>query len=132
MIVLDTHILVWWVSGDSQLSDKAQQAIEKELNDDGDILVSSITAWEVSMLVGKDRLTLTMDLDTWLQTVSDIDCVNFVAVDNKVAVESTRLPGEFHKDPADRMIVSLARTMSVPLLTADEKIRNYKHVKTIF
>lgn len=132
MIVLDTHILVWWVSGDSQISPKAIQAIENEINDDGDILVSSITAWEVSMLVGKDRLTLTMDVDAWLQAVNDIDCVSFVAVDNKVAVESTRLPGEFHKDPADRMIVSLARSMSAPLVTADEKILNYKHVKTIF
>ena len=132
MIVLDTHILVWWVSGDSQISRKAIQAIENEINGDGDILVSSITAWEVSMLVDKDRLTLTMDVDAWLQTVNDIDCVSFVAVDNKVAVESTRLPGEFHKDPADRMIVSLARSMSAPLVTADEKILNYKHVKTIF
>lgn len=132
MIILDTHILVWWVSGDSQLSDKAKQAIEKELNSDGAVLVSSITAWEVSMLVSKDRLILTMDVDTWLKTVNDIECVSFVPVDNKVAIESTRLPGEFQKDPADRMIVSLARNMSVPLVTADEKILNYKHVKTIF
>lgn len=132
MIVLDTHILVWWVSGDTQLSGNAIKAIKKELNGGGDILVSSITAWEVSMLVAKNRLMLTMDLDTWLKTVNEIDCVSFVPVDNKVAIESVRLPGEFHKDPADRMIVSLARGMSVPLVTADEKILNYKHVKTIF
>ena len=131
MIILDTHILVWWVSGENQLSDKAQKAIKKEMNRDGDILVSSITAWEISMLVNKNRLMLTMDVDTWLDTVNEIKCVSFVPVDNKVAVESTRLPGEFHKDPADRMIVSLARTLSAPLVTADEKILNYGHVETI-
>lgn len=49
-----------------------------------------------------------------------------------MAVESTRLPGEFHKDPADRMIMALARTLSANLVTADEKIRAYKHVKTVW
>lgn len=132
MIILDTHIVVWWVGRDPQLSDKAIHAIEREASTNGNILISSISAWEVSMLVTKDRLTLTMDVDTWLQTVSDIECVRFVPVDNKVAIESTRLPGQFHKDPADRMIVSLARHLSIPLVTADEKILNYKHVKTIF
>ncbi|WP_438823534.1 PIN domain-containing protein [Alteromonas sp. P256] len=52
--------------------------------------------------------------------------------DNKGAIESTRLPDEFHQDPADRMIVALARTLSAPLITADEKILNYPHVRTIF
>lgn len=132
MLILDTHILVWWISDDPQLSLRAKAAIEKEIQTEGVILISSITSWEVAMLISKNRLTLTMDVDTWLQTVSDIDCVKFVPIDNKVAVESTRLPGEFHKDPADRMIVALARLLSVPLVTADEKILAYQHVNTIF
>lgn len=94
-------------------------------------MISAISAWEISMLVNKGRLTLTMDVDTWLQTVDEIENVSFVPIDNKVALESTRLPGEFHKDPADRMIVALARTLSSTLLTADEKILRYTHVKTI-
>ncbi len=83
------------------------------------------------MLVEKGRLTLTMNVDTWLETVAEIESVAFVAVDNKVMLDSTRLPGEFHKDPADRMIVSLARALSAPLITADTKILNYPHVRTI-
>ena len=131
MIVVDTHILVWWVSQDRQLSNSARKAIDNEADNGGTILVSSIAAWEVAMLVSKNRLTLTMDVDTWLETVAEIDCLAFVPVDNKVAVESTRMPGEFHQDPADRMIVALARQLSVPLVTADEKILNYEHVKTV-
>lgn len=132
MIILDTHILVWWCDGNTSLSEAAKKRIDTAINSGEEILVSSITAWEVSMLVAKKRLTLTMDVDTWLKTVGEIEAVRFVSIDNKVAVESTRLPGEFHKDPADRMIVALARTLSAPLITADEKIINYPHVKTIF
>jgi len=84
------------------------------------------------MLVAKDRLTLAVDVDTWLSLVENIDNVSFVPIDNKVAIESTRLPGDFHKDPADRMIVALARTAAAPLVTADDKIRSYSHVKTIW
>ena len=132
MIVLDTHVLVWWCDGDAKLSDKAKSRIDGALGSGEEILISSITAWEISMLGSNKRLTLTMDVDTWLQTVGEVEAVRFVPVDNKVAVESTRLPAEFHKDPADRMIVALARTLSAPLITADEKILNYPHVKTIY
>jgi len=84
------------------------------------------------MLVSRERLTLNMDVDSWLAEVDKIPAVEFVPVDNSVAVKSTCLPGEFHKDPADRMIVALARQLSFPLITADEKILSYKHVKTIW
>lgn len=133
MIVLDTHVLVWWVNGDSGLSEIAKSAIEKETqDDDGLILISSISAWEIAMLVHKGRLTLATNVDDWLTTVQEIEGVRFVPVDNEVAIQSTRLPGDFHPDPADRMIVALARHMSAPLVTADEKIRAYRHLKTIW
>lgn len=116
MIVLDTHALVWWVNGDSQLSPNAKTAIENELSTEaGIVLVSTISAWEIAMLVKADRLTLTMALDDWLDTVAAIEGLRFSPVDNNVGVESTRLPGDFHKDPADRMIVALARHLNVPL-----------------
>ena len=73
MIALDTHTLIWWVNGDSQFSPKAKAAIEHEQqNEDGIILVSAISAWEIALLVGRDRLTLGMNLDDWLETVSEI------------------------------------------------------------
>lgn len=68
MIVLDTHALIWWVNGDSQLSPNAMAAIDHEQQDeDGIILVSAISAWEIALLVGRDRLTLGMNLDDWLE-----------------------------------------------------------------
>jgi PIN domain nuclease of toxin-antitoxin system len=132
MIVLDTHVLIWWVSGDERLSPRARMAIEQELLGDAQLLVSAISAWEVAVLIAKGRLALTMDIDDWLTTVTSIEGVSFVAVEAEVAVQSARLPGVFHADPADRMIVALARHHSAPLLTADARMQAYPHVKTIW
>ena len=133
MIVLDTHALIWWVNEDKKLSNRAFKAINKEIaRDDGQIIISSISTWEIALLIKKGRLTLTMDIDDWIDTVASIEVVRFVPIDNDVAIQSVRLPGEFHPDPADRMITALARHLSVALVTSDEKIRAYKHVKTIW
>ena len=131
MIVLDTHALVWWVSGDAALSKKAVKAIERE-QADGAIIISAISAWEIAMLVAYGRLVLSMDVSSWLATVADIEAVRFVPVDVEIAAKSVELPGEFHKDPADRMIVATARKLAVPLVTKDDKILSYPHVKTIW
>ena len=131
MIVLDTHALVWWVAGDSTLSKKAKAAIERELSG-GEIIVSAISAWEIAMLVKREKLVLSMDVGSWLATVSAVEAVRFMPVDAEIAIKSVDLPGDFHKDPADRMIVATARKLAVPLVTKDEKIRSYAHVKTIW
>lgn len=132
MIVVDTHVLVWWVSGSDSLSNAAEKIIKDTLNSNDEVIISSISAWEISMLIVKGRLVLSMDVESWLDEVSQIDGVRFIPVDNEISIKSTMLPGEFHKDPADRMIVATARKLAVPLITADEKIIHYEHVKTIW
>ena len=132
MIVLDTHALIWWVDGDDRLSLGAREAIEDELRGRQQLLISAISAWEIAMLIEKGRLVLTMDTEDWLATVEAIEGVVFVPVDQAVAVQSVRLPGAFHPDPADRMIVALARHHAVPLVTADAKIQAYRHVQTVW
>jgi len=131
VIVLDTHTLVWWVTGDATLSKKAKSVIARE-QDGGEIIISAISAWEITMLVEKDRLVLSMDVSSWLATVAGIECVKFFPVDVEIANKSVVLPGQFHKDPADRMIVATARKLAVPVVTKDEKIQSYPHVKTIW
>jgi len=132
VIVLDTHALIWWVNGDTQLSAPARKAVEREMATGGTVLISAISAWEIAMLIEKGRLVLTMDLDQWLHTVAAIEGCRFAAVDTDIAIGSVRLPGDFHADPADRMITALARHYSAPLVTADQRIRAYRHVKTIW
>jgi PIN domain nuclease of toxin-antitoxin system len=84
------------------------------------------------MLVEREKLVLSMDVGSWLAAVAEIEAVRFIPLDVEVAVKSVDLPGEFHKDPADRMIVATARKLSAPLVTKDEKILAYAHVSTIW
>ena len=132
MIVIDTHILLWWVSGYKSLSAAAAKAIKDTLGSGSRVIVSSISAWEIAMLIEQGRLILNMDLESWLTEINQIDSVHMVSVDNEVSIKATMLPGEFHQDIADRMIVATARKLAVPLVTADAKIINYAHVKTIW
>ncbi|MDP1698749.1 MAG: type II toxin-antitoxin system VapC family toxin [Xanthomonadaceae bacterium] len=129
MIVLDTHTLIWWVSGDTRLAATAKALIEDTLTGNGQVLVSAISAWELAMLVQRGRIALAMELDDWLRAVESIEGVAIVPITARVAAQSVNLPGEFHKDPADRMIVALARELNAPLITADEKIHRYPHVR---
>ena len=131
MIVLDTHALIWWVNGDAQLSAPARTAIEAA-QQGGRVLVSAISIWEIAMLVERGRIALAMDLDQWLSAVQGLDGVDVMPVSAQVAMQSANLPGEFHKDPADRMIVALAREQNALLVTADEKIQRYPHVRWVW
>jgi PIN domain nuclease of toxin-antitoxin system len=130
VIVLDTHALVWWVSGDGRLSARARDLIEQTVASAGQqVLVSAISAWEIAMLVERGRIALAMDLDEWLVALESLEGVTLVPVSVQVAVQSATLPGTFHKDPADRMIVALAREQNAVLVTADENIQRYPHVR---
>lgn len=137
MIVLDTHTLIWWVNQSNQLSSKANQIIKETLDKKSELLVSSTSAWEIALLVHKGHLTLTMEVNKWIATAAAIDGLRYVPIDNEMGIHSVQLPCEFHADPADRMIVALARQLNLPyptlpLVTADQRILAYTHVKTIW
>jgi PIN domain nuclease of toxin-antitoxin system len=131
MIVLDTHVWVWWVSSSGELSSSAQSALERARLDNK-IYISSISAWEVAMLVQRGRLELTMGVEDWIARSESLPYLQFVPIDNRIATRSTRLPGPIHSDPADRMIVSTALTLGAPLVTKDEKLRSYPHLDTVW
>jgi PIN domain nuclease of toxin-antitoxin system len=131
MIVLDTHVLIWWVSDPEKLSKKARQAIDNEKTN-GTIVISSISVWEIYLLVAKERIRLTMETDKWIEKITSLPYIQFIPVDNSIAAKSVLLPREFHNDPADRMIVATAREKGVVLITADERIKNYSYVQTLW
>ena len=127
MIVLDTHIWIWWVHGDSSLP----AAIGTLLNgsEPTGIAVSAISCWEVAKLVERGRLTLPCPVFDWLQQALAYPGVRLIELSPRICVESTQLPGEFHRDPADQIIVATARILDAPLVTVDGKILEYPHVK---
>jgi PIN domain nuclease of toxin-antitoxin system len=131
MIILDTHVLVWLTSDPEKLSSNAKREVQK-WKKKGEIYVSSISVWEVAFLVKMNKLEFSIGLENWLKEVEDTPSIRFVSVDNKIVVDSIFLPGAFHKDPADRIIVATARSLNAEIITKDIKIRNYKYVQTVW
>lgn len=127
MILLDTHIWVWWVSEDDQLSQDHAKIIEANI--DAGIGVSIISCWEVAKLVEYNRLRLVQPVTQWIRDALAYPGVQLLELTPTIVIESTQLPGDFHKDPADQMIVATARIYDISLLTVDSKIVNYPHVQ---
>lgn len=130
MIVLDTNALIWWISNSDKLSQKAKKTIE-EAEKRKTIYISSMSILEICLLVKKNKLNLGTNLNVWLQQVETLSYVHFVPMDNKIAFQSVDLDFS-HKDPADRIIIATALKLGAKLITADEKILNYKKVQTVW
>lgn len=131
MILLDTHVWVWWLAQPEQLSKTAARAIHGNLAA-GSVGISSFSVWELALLVQRKRLQLSIDLVEWLTETERIRGVTFHPVDNAIALQSVNLPGSFHRDPVDRILVATARRLGATLITGDAKIREYPHVKTLW
>lgn len=132
MILLDTHILIWWVDSPQKLSKRVRKIIEEEKSKEKSILVSSISTFEIYLSIKKGKLILTNYTDTWLEKIESLPSVKFVPVDNKIAAQSVNLPDFSHKDPADRMIIATAREYGATIITSDKQILTYKHVKSLW
>jgi PIN domain nuclease of toxin-antitoxin system len=129
MIILDTHIWVWWLHGDKRLNHTQIDAI---IANEADLIgVSVISCWEIAKLVQYGRLELSRPIDEWFEQSLDYPGVQLIALTPEIVIESTRLPGEFHRDPADQIIVATARLYGCPLVTLDDKILKYPYVTTI-
>ncbi|MEA1900389.1 MAG: type II toxin-antitoxin system VapC family toxin [Thermodesulfobacteriota bacterium] len=113
------------------LSKKAKKTIERAVVDNN-VFISSISAWEVALLTSKKRLLLSMEVADWIKKSEMLPFVNFMLVDNSIAVKSVNLPQPFLSDPADRIIIATAISLGASLITKDERILEYPHVKTIW
>ena len=131
MIVLDTHVWVLFVSNPELLSKREKRSLDTAMEEQG-ILISSISAWEVALLVAKKRLRLTLGVTDWIAKSEALPFITFIPVDNSIAIKSVNLPQPLHSDPADRIIIATAISMGAPLVTKDEKILKYPHVQTIW
>jgi PIN domain nuclease of toxin-antitoxin system len=127
MIVLDTHIWVWWVHDDPQLPPAYKTCIQA--HEAGGLGVSAISCWEIAKLVEYSRLTLPLPVGEWLDQALAYPGIRLLELTAQIAVESTQLPGSFHRDPADQIIVATARIYAWPLVTLDQRIQNYAHVQ---
>jgi PIN domain nuclease of toxin-antitoxin system len=123
--LLDTHIWIWLQEGDrNQLKRSAIEQAE-EWHGERRLHISAISVWEIAQLATRKRIALSTMVDTWIQTGLDDPDLTLLELSPSVLVEATRLPGDIHKDPADRMIVATARHHGLTLLTRDDDILTY-------
>lgn len=127
MILLDTHIWLWWLHNPDRLSSAVIARIEVE----DILLVSAISVWEISLKSSAGKLILPLPISEWFAQAKTYPKVEIESLDPLDAIASTQLPGDFHKDPADRILVAIARRYNIALVTCDEKILSYPHVLTV-
>lgn len=133
MVLLDTHVWVWLLSGSQKINQKALKAVERSLSSEA-VLLSAISTWEVAMLVSKGRLTLDRDVGEWVQAAVSVPGIRVEPITPEIAVASTRLPGVIHPDPADRLIAATARHLGAVLITDDQLLLDYGtagHIKVL-
>jgi PIN domain nuclease of toxin-antitoxin system len=122
MMLLDTHTLVWLDEGNSRLGRQALSLIDQSLQSK-ELFVSSISFWEVAMLVEKSRLEMHMSVALWRQNLIE-NGLQEIALSGNIAIQSAILK-DFYGDPADRMIVATAIESTMTLCTADTKILSW-------
>lgn len=128
MIVLDTHIWIWWVHGDPKLSQTAKIAIESQ--ESLAIGISVMSCWEIAKLVEYNRLTLPCEISEWFEKALSYPAVQLLDLTPQIAITSIQLVN-FHRDPADQIITATAKVYDCPLVTMDTKILGYADVVTI-
>ncbi|MEO0015201.1 MAG: hypothetical protein RLZZ535_3590 [Cyanobacteriota bacterium] len=129
MIVLDTHIFVWWNQNDFKLTNYHREVIERER--EYGLGISTISLIEIARLVSVSRIILPLPIQEWFEIALSQEGVILITITPEIAVETQSLPGDFHKDPADRIIVATARVSDSPIVTVDRKILDYSFVKVI-
>lgn len=129
MIILDTHVWIWWIHDAPLLPEDFKVVIQ---NHEGSGLgISVISCWEIAKLVEYGRLKLPCSIDDWMSQALNYPGIQLLPLTPEIVIESTQLPGPFHKDPADQIIVATSRVLKSPLLTIDAKLRAYPDVNLL-
>jgi PIN domain nuclease of toxin-antitoxin system len=123
--LLDTHVWVWLVNGSVRLGRSKALAFIRAAARTRAVGVSIISIWEIALLEAKGRLSLGLECSQWVHEALSAPGVGLLELTPREAIASTRLPGNVHGDPADRMLVATARERGLTLVTADEQLLRY-------
>jgi PIN domain nuclease of toxin-antitoxin system len=124
-LLIDTHYWLWLAGGDKERLTSRVVSLLQNAADHESLLVSAISVWEIAMLDAKGRIQLFKTCTQWVDEALAISGLTLAPLSPAIAIESNQLPGEFHGDPADRIIVATARVLGARLLTNDRNIRAY-------
>lgn len=123
-LLLDTCAAIWISNGDP-LKAEALDRIKIAEAEQQSVCVSAITAWEVATLAARGRLSLSIPVERWFETLSALPQITLAALSPEILIRSASLPGTPPADPADRMIIATARQYGLAILTRDREILAY-------
>ena len=124
-LLLDTHVWIWLVNGERKIQGGTLDKLIRDKRFSLDVRVSAMSVWEVGMLEIKGRIELPFDCLEWIRRALGAPGVSLAPVTAEIAVASSRLPGEFHGDPVDRILVATAQYLGATLVTQDSQILAY-------
>lgn len=125
MILLDTHAWIWAVSAPTRLGRDGRRLLARDRARG----VAAISCWEVATLAARGRIELDRDPVAWMEEALLEAGADLLPLTPAVAAASAQL-GDFHGDPADRLIIATALTHGAILVTKDERIREFGAVRT--
>jgi PIN domain nuclease of toxin-antitoxin system len=132
-LLLDT-CFVLWLSAQQPVAPSAVEQVTEVRKSGGMISISVMSAWEIGVLVAKGRLPYVKSPQDWFRRFVGEGQVEVAGVDADLMIESSFLPGSFHNDPADRIIIATARARNLAIVTRDRAILAYSaagYVKTV-
>lgn len=127
-LLLDTHVWVWSQAEPERLGPTTAARLEDPQEA---LFVSPVSTLELARLTALGRLDLRPDVERWVEASLDLLACATAEVTHAVARGAYALPGDFHRDPADRLLVATARVHGLTLVTADARILDYPHVQTL-
>ena len=122
-LLLDTHVLLWWMTDEERLSRSQREALDRAEGSEERLGVSAMTFWEIAKLLERGRLRLPRAVDPLFNDLETHPQIELFPLTPQIALESTRLGPKFHTDPADQIIAATARVHGLRLVTADQRIR---------
>ncbi len=126
MILLDTHVFIWFVNNDSKLNQNHLKYLEKDENK----FISVVSFWEISILLDKDRIKFKQPFQEWILKSINAYEIEIINLDIEIIYVYHKL-NDFHSDPADKFIAATSIYKKIPLITFDKKLIEYNGVDTI-
>lgn len=127
-VLLDTNVIIWSQTAEEKLGNKTAKIITDERNNR---CVSSISFLEIAQLTFSERLRFTISVERWITETTNALLLEEIPLTKRISISAYALPGEFHRDPADRILVATAREYGLTILTTDKKILSYKYVESL-
>jgi PIN domain nuclease of toxin-antitoxin system len=130
LILVDTHVVVWLAFDEARISKQARSAIEKARRNGEGLAISDISLFELARIFNRERTRLAISVESALAEIERRFVV--LPISGRISLRALSLPAAYPKDPADRIIGATALVEGIPLITADQEIRNSRALTTIW